>query len=57
MFKRINLYLKHYDINIMSAVESDVLCLKRKTSASQAIQSQPAVYVYYLHSLLQPSLA
>jgi len=57
MLKNISLCLKYYDINIMSSVESDILCLKKQTSASQAIWSQPAVYAYYLHSLLQPSLA
>jgi len=40
----------------MSAVKSDILFLKRQTSASQAIRDHPAVYVYYFHSLLQPSL-
>jgi len=55
MFKNISLCWKYYDINFISAVESDILCLKRQTS--QAICAHLAVYVYYFRSLLQPSLA
>jgi len=57
MFKNISLCWKYQDSNFMSAVESDILCLNRQTSASQAICAHPAVYVYYFHSLPQPSLA
>jgi len=57
MFKNTSLFWKYYDINFISSVESDILCLKRQTSGSPAIRAHPAVYVYYSQSFLQPSLA